>query len=241
MAQRIVVVGGPPAGGKTSVMFHAISSLQKKGERVAVVKIDCLDTEDDKRYAKLNVPVVAGLSKDVCPDHFFAVNFEEMAEWSKQREAELLVIETAGLCHRCAPATVKTLSICVIDCLSSVKVPQKIGPVLTTADIIVITKGDIVSQAEREVFWYKIKRINNQATILEVNGITGAGSESLVRLIVNAVPLESVIGDSLRHSMPTAICSYCVGETRLGNEFQQGVVEKMDFINETENSECLAG
>jgi Ni2+-binding GTPase involved in maturation of urease and hydrogenase len=36
-------------------MFHAVGSLRAKGEKVAVVKIDCLDTEDDKRYAKLKV------------------------------------------------------------------------------------------------------------------------------------------------------------------------------------------
>jgi Ni2+-binding GTPase involved in maturation of urease and hydrogenase len=239
MQQRIVVVAGPPAGGKTSVMIHAIGALQAKGQQVAVVKIDCLDTEDHHRYAKLNIPVVAGLSRDVCPDHFFAVNFEEMAEWARERKADLLIIETAGLCHRCAPATVKTLSICVIDCLSSVKVPQKIGPVLTTADIIVVAKGDIVSQAEREVFWHKIKQINRDAIIMEVNGITGAGNESLARLILDAPTVETVTGDTLRHSMPTAICSYCVGEIRLGNEYQQGVVEKMNFAEETEKPVCL--
>jgi Ni2+-binding GTPase involved in maturation of urease and hydrogenase len=26
---------------------------------------------------------------------------------------DILVVETAGLCHRCAPGTAKTLSICV--------------------------------------------------------------------------------------------------------------------------------
>lgn len=87
MRQRIVVVAGPPAGGKTSIMLHAIGALQAKGQQVAVVKIDCLDTEDHHRYAKLNIPVVVGLSRDVCPDHFFAVNFEEMAEWARERMA----------------------------------------------------------------------------------------------------------------------------------------------------------
>ena len=38
---------------------------------------------------------------------------------------------------------------------------------LSTADIIVITKGDIVSHAEREVFRHKVEMINPVARILE--------------------------------------------------------------------------
>ncbi len=34
---------------------------------------------------------------------------------------------------------------------------KKIGPMLKAADIVVITKGDIVSQAEREVFFISSK------------------------------------------------------------------------------------
>lgn len=42
-------------------------------------------------------------------------------------------------------------AICVIDAIAGVNTPRKIGPMLKMADCAVITKGDIVSQAEREV------------------------------------------------------------------------------------------
>ena len=29
--------------------------------------------------------------------------------------------------------------------------------------------------------------------------------------------------------MPSGVCSYCVGETRVGSAYQQGVVGKIDF------------
>ena len=36
-------------------------------------------------------------------------------------------------------------------------------------------------------------------------------------------------GDILRHTMPSGVCSYCVGEQRVGSAFQQGVVGKINF------------
>ena len=226
---KIVVVAGPPACGKTSVMIHSINKLTRMAIPAAVCKIDCLATEDDRRYGAIGVPVVIGLSEDICPDHYFVVNLEEMSDWAAGEGADLLVIETAGLCHRCAPGIDKALAVCVIDCHSSIKVPEKIGPVLTTADIVVIVKGDTVSQAEREVFRSKIRHINPGADIVEANGLTGSGSEHLARLILERRGKGNLVGAKLRHPMPTAICSYCMGEMRVGNKFQQGAVYKMDF------------
>ncbi len=53
--------------------------------------------------------------------------------------------------------------------------PRKIGPMLKMADIVAVTKGDIVSQAEREVFSFNIRQVNTSARIIFVNGITGQG------------------------------------------------------------------
>jgi Ni2+-binding GTPase involved in maturation of urease and hydrogenase len=226
---KIVIASGPPASGKTSVMTELIKLEEKAGVKTAACKIDCLKTEDGERYARLGIPSVCGLSEDVCPDHFLAVNLEEIAAWGARCRAEILVLETAGLCHRCAPATKKTISVCVLDCASNIAVPEKIGPALTTCDIAVISKSDMVSQAETEVFIYAIRKLNKDAEIVEVNGRTGAGAPYLKALIDQRPPTGAIAGDELRHSMPSAICSYCVGERRIGNVYQQGVVKKMDF------------
>ncbi len=228
-AQKIIIVAGPPATGKTSVMLHVARALLATGEKVAVVKIDCIDSDDDQRYARLGIPVVLGLSEDICPDHFFAVNVEEMVRWSLEQGATMLIIETAGLCHRCAPGIDDCLTLCVVDCLSSIRTPRKIGPVLTTSDAVIITKGDIISQSEREVFLEMVERINPKALLLEANGLTGSGAERIALLMRYAPVLDRVSGRSLRHNMPTAICSYCMGETRLGEDYQHGLVYKMNF------------
>ena len=100
---------------------------------------------------------------------------------------------------------------------------------LKAADIVVITKGDIVSQAEREVFASRVRQVNPNATILHVNGITGQGAFELSTLLVTGEDHATLTGKKLRFSMPSALCSYCLGETRIGEQHQMGNVRKMDL------------
>ena len=225
---RFVTVAGPPSSGKTSVMVHTIKRLLEDDIKVAVGKIDCNDTPDGTRFKSLGVPVVVGLSGDLCPDHYYVSNLEEILCWARKQNAEITILETAGLCHRCAPAIVGCLSIVVIDTLSGIDTPRKIGPVLLTADVVVITKGDIVSQAERDVFRQRVRQINPSSEVYECNGLTGKGSIQLKNIITGSPELMSLADKCLRSSMPACICSYCTGETRIGNSFQLGNVLKIE-------------
>ncbi len=98
---------------------------------------------------------------------------------------------------------------------------------LKLADIVVITKGDIVSQAEREVFTFRVKQANPKALIFIINGITGQGAYDLSVCLKEAAEFESLLNKKLRFSMPAAVCSYCTGETRIGDEYQTGNIKKM--------------
>lgn len=224
---KCITVAGPPSCGKTAILIHTIKRLLEGGTSVAIGKIDCLETDDGERYQDLGIPVIVGLSGDLCPDHYYVANLEEILTWAKKSQVTMTIIETAGLCHRCAPAIVSCLSIVVIDNLSGIDTPKKIGPVLTTADLVVITKGDIVSQAEREVFRQKIRLVNPDAEIIECNGLTGKGSVRLAKLLLDAPEVDTLVHDTLRSSMPASICSYCSGETRIGNSYQLGNVLKI--------------
>lgn len=226
---RFVIVAGTPSSGKTSVMVHTIRHLLKNDLAVAACKIDCLQTSDDKRYARLGIPVAVGLSDYICPDHFYVSNLEEIEHWAQEQKTDVLVLETAGLCHRCAPAVYDCLSICVIDNLIGIDTPSKVGPMLSSADIVVITKGDIVSQAEKEVFRYQVEMVNPQARILDFNGLTGQGALTLKNEILNSKMLTGISGKELKNPMPAAICSYCAGETIIGKSYQMGIVKKVDF------------
>ena len=226
---KLVTVAGPPSSGKTAVTIKALASLQKEGVRVGVVKFDSLSTQDQALYEKQGVPVTSGLSGNLCPDHFFVSNVGDCLAWGAERGFDLLVIESAGLCNRCAPHIQGVLAVCVIDNLSGVDTPKKIGPMLKMADLVVITKGDIVSQAEREVFAYRVRQVNSSATVLSVNGLTGQGGHELGRLLRGAPETADLEGRLLRFSMPAALCSYCLGQRRIGSDYQMGNVKKMVF------------
>lgn len=231
---KLVTLAGPPSSGKTAVSLKAIATLAAEGMRVGVVKFDSLSTRDQELYEKQGVPVTTGLSGNLCPDHFFVANVSDCHAWGEKQRFDLLMIESAGLCNRCAPHIQGVLAVCVIDNLSGVDTPKKIGPMLKMADLVVITKGDIVSQAEREVFAYRVRQVNSQATVLHVNGLTGQGGYELGRLLREAPETVDLEGRLLRFTMPAALCSYCLGQRRIGSDFQMGNVKKMNFCGEEE-------
>ena len=230
VSMNLVTVSGPPSSGKTAVIIKTIEAMKHQGLSVGVVKFDCLYTDDDVLYEKAGVPVKKGLSGSLCPDHFFVSNIEEVVDWGNHRKLDLLITESAGLCNRCSPYINGIKSICVIDNLSGINTPKKIGPMLKTADIIVITKGDIVSQAEREVFASRVHSVNPQAIIIMINGLTGQGAFELSTLLYEKEQnIETVKGKTLKFPMPSALCSYCLGETRIGEQYQMGNVRKINI------------
>lgn len=226
---RLATVAGPPSSGKTSVILRAAEGLRNAGYHIGVVKFDCLSSEDEKRYQQAGIPVKTGLAGALCPDHFFITNIDACVQWGRRQGLDLLISESAGLCNRCSPHVRGVLAVCVVDNLSGVQTPRKVGPMLKTADVVVITKGDIVSQAEREVFAFRVKQVNPKAAVLPVNGLTGQGSLLLQRHLESAHSVETLKDMRLRFSMPSALCSYCLGETRIGPDCQVGNLKLMDL------------
>ncbi len=227
---NLVTFSGPPSSGKTSVILKTIDSLKQRGLSVGVAKFDCLYTDDDVIYGKAGVPVKKGISGSLCPDHYFVSNIEEVLQWGLDNGFDVLISESAGLCNRCSPYIKEVRAVCVIDNLSGVNTPKKIGPMLKSADIVVITKGDIVSQAEREVFAARVNMVNPSAVIMNINGLTGQGCYELSTIIyMEDEKLETLLGKKLRFPMPSALCSYCLGETRIGQDYQMGNVRKIDM------------
>jgi Ni2+-binding GTPase involved in maturation of urease and hydrogenase len=224
---KLITLAGPPSSGKTSVLLRIIEALAEAGIRVGVVKFDCMATFDDRLYEEKGIPVLVGLSGNVCPDHYFVTNIASCLEWGSSVGADMLITESAGLCNRCSPYIRQVQSVCVIDHLSGLNTPAKIGPMLKLADTVLLTKGDIVSQAEREVFRYRVRKANPKAEIIPVNGLTGQGKERARDVFLTAPEVGTLDGSKLRFSMPAAVCSYCLGETRIGEDAQMGNVRKL--------------
>ncbi|PID44806.1 MAG: hypothetical protein CR981_01075 [Proteobacteria bacterium] len=227
---NLVTVSGPPSSGKTAVILKTTETLIQKGITVGVVKFDCLSTDDNLLYRRAGIPVRKGISGALCPDHYFVSNIEEVSQWGLDEGFDLLISESAGLCNRCSPYIKEIGAVCVIDNLSGINTPKKIGPMLKSADIVVITKGDIVSQAEREVFASRVNSVNPKATIMHINGLTGQGAYELGTLLYHEEKqVATVKGRELRFPMPSALCSYCLGETRIGEKYQMGNIRKINL------------
>jgi Ni2+-binding GTPase involved in maturation of urease and hydrogenase len=226
---KLITFSGPPSSGKTSVLLRLTGELQAAGARCGVIKFDCLYANEAEVFNKRGIATRTGLSGGLCPDHFFVTNIAEGVKWGLDEKFDFLFAESAGLCNRCSPHIRKTLAVCLIDNLSGMETPRKVGPMLRTADIAVVTKSDVVSQAEREVFAFRVMQAAPNAKLLFVNGITGQGIFELARLVREAADTTGLDGGSLRFSMPAALCSYCLGETLIGSEFEVGNLKKMVF------------
>ena len=229
MPQKTILFSGSSAVGKTSVLRTLLPYMREKGESPMVCKIDCLMTEDAALYQSMGIPAVSGISRDICPDHFLVSNLPELWDYADRQNCSLLFIETAGLCHRCSPATVHSIAGCILDCTASCRAPGQLGPMLLQADFIVPTKTDMVSQAELEIIHWNLKELNPGARIFPVDALAGYGVEFLGDWLLSLPDSAGFEHDCLRHTMPAGVCSYCVGEQRVGSSFQQGVEGKIDF------------
>ncbi len=224
---NLITIAGPPSSGKTSVIIKMIDSIQGFKDKCGVIKFDCLSSLDEEQYSKYGITAKTGLAGNLCPDHYFVSNIEECIQWAETNNFSTLITESAGLCNRCAPHLKNIPAVCVLDNLSGINTPLKTGPMVKMADVVVVTKSDLVSQAEKEVFRFKIQQVNPKCKVLFINGITGQGADKLAQLVVNPEQNKDKEQMKLRFSMPTALCSYCLGETRVGEDFQIGLNRKI--------------
>jgi len=148
-------------------------------------------------------------------------NTDEMLKWAREQDAGVLINETAGLCLRCAPYPDGCLAVCVIDVTTGPNTPLKVGPLLTTADVV---------EAEREVFRERVNEANPGCRIIEANGLSGQGASELAEVISEMPDVGPEL--TLRHNAPLAICTLCTGEMRVGKEHHMGVLRHIDGFTE---------
>ncbi|GEM_PF-2564156 len=74
----------------------------------------------------------------------------------------------------------------------------------------------------------KVRSVNSKATTMHINGLTGQGTYELSTLLYDEKEdIETIKGKELRFSMPSALCSYCLGEKRIGEDYQMGNIRKI--------------
>jgi len=224
---KLAIFAGPATTGKTAVLKHITRKLLEAGLSVAYLKIDVQYAEEDEEFAReFNIPTRKVYSGELCPDHCNVMVLGDAIKWAEGSGCGILLVETAGLCLRCSPYVDGGLGAVVMEATSGMNMPLKVGPMLSLADIAVVTKIDRVSQAEREVFRARIQDVAPKVKIREVNALYGIGIEPLVESIRNTADAgESLM---LRGNPPVGTCTICVGKKEIGWQSHFGVVRALD-------------
>ena len=169
---RVAIVAGPATTGKTSVIRHSTRKLLQAGHKTAFLKLDVQYADEDEMLAKeFGIPTRNVYSGELCPDHCNVMVLGDGLRWAEQNGCDTLMVETAGLCLRCSPYVDGGLGLVVLEATSGMNLPLKVGPMLSLADVAVVTKIDRISQAEREVFRARIQDVAPQVRVREVNAL----------------------------------------------------------------------
>jgi Ni2+-binding GTPase involved in maturation of urease and hydrogenase len=224
---KLVICAGTATTGKTAVLRHVVPKLQQLGRSVAFLKIDVQFAEEDEQFAReFAIPTRKVYSGELCPDHCNVMVLGDALQWAQQAGADVLLVETAGLCLRCSPYVDGGLGVVVLEATSGMNLPRKVGPMLSLADIAVVTKIDQVSQAEREVFRARINDAAPAVRVREVNALHGIGIDPLVASIL-ATP-DAGTNLLLRGNPPVGTCTICVGKKEIGWQSHFGVVRALE-------------
>jgi len=227
---KLAICAGPATTGKSSVLRHVIRKLNEAGERAAFLKIDVQFAEEEQIFAQeFGIPTRKVYSGELCPDHCNVMVLGDALQWAANHGCTVLLVETAGLCLRCSPYVDGGLGLVVLEATSGTNLPLKVGPMLSLADIAVVTKIDRVSQAEREVFRSRIQDVAPAVRIREVNALYGIGIDPLVDAVLAAPDAWS--GMMLRGNPPVGTCTICVGKKEVGWQSHFGVVRALENQN----------
>ncbi|OPX88521.1 MAG: Urease accessory protein UreG [Pelotomaculum sp. PtaB.Bin104] len=224
---KLLVIAGPPSAGKTALTKQIVKRF-KDEMRIAFLKIDVVKAYEDielkKEFQIMTRKIYSG---DLCPDHAGAMVLGDAVEWAQSNSADLFIVESAGLCLRCSPYLNQGLGVVVLSSISGIHAPEKMGAMVSLADIAIVTKIDLVSQAEREVLIQKIREVHPHVVLMETNALQGTSLHRLFGLISES---EDVDKDNLylKGNPPIGTCTICVGKKEVGWKHHFGVVKKLD-------------
>lgn len=224
---KLLLVGGPPSTGKTTIIQRVIEK-RKEDFKIAYLKMDVVTAHEEEfirdKYGIEAKTVYAG---DLCPDHAEVMIITDAIKWAESVDAELLIIESAGLCLRCSPYLNQGLGVVVLSMLSGLHSVDKMKQLICFADVALLTMNDLVCQAEREVYIKKIKKSFDKLKVIETNALQGTAIEYLCNLINESKDID-VSELELKGNPPLGTCSICMGSKKVGWKNHYGVVRQID-------------
>lgn len=203
---KTAIVAGPPGAGKTALVK---SIAMRAGVSVHAAKVDAVCSDEASALAGAGLDVDVTICGDYCPDHIHFIEFAETIKKAGAAGAGMLIIETAGLCGRCTPFLRRPGAVCVLPYAGNPELPARMYPLTLNADIFVLTKGDLLSSAERHVFRRRVREMNDSAAIIDFNGLTGEGALKALSFLESLPDVVGFMTDRVEGRAPRGFCSLC--------------------------------
>ena len=223
---KLFLVAGPPSAGKTSIIRWVIKDLSQI-MKISYVKMDVVKAyEDVELKEEFGIDTTKVYTADLCPDHAEVMVLNDVYNWADKNGSDLLIIESAGLCLRCSPFLNQGIGVIAFNLTSGIHTIEKMQAIISFADIAVLTKSDLVSQAEREIYIRRLQDAHPQIKIIDTNALQGTMLKQLSDIInvSDDIDIESV---ELKGNPPLGTCTICIGSKKIGWHNHYGVVRKI--------------
>ncbi len=193
---RCINLLGGAGCGKTALLEGVLPRI---GPHVAcaVLEGDLATTNDARRIAAMDVPVIQLLTEGSC--HLSAVHVQHALRKLDLPRLELLVIENVG--NPVCPANFdlgEHLRIAVLSIAEGDDKPEKYPLLFRDADLIVLTKCDLLPHVsfDMERAIGLLRRVNPHAAILQTGRRVESGFEAVAAWLMSKV--NSVQGGHVR-------------------------------------------
>ncbi|ACX53088.1 hydrogenase accessory protein HypB [Ammonifex degensii KC4] len=167
-----------PGAGKTTLLEATLERLRDRW-RIGVIEGDVYTVRDAARIAHLEVPVVQINTAGVC--HLSASMVAKALEELGEGPFDLIFVENVG--NLVCPAEFdlgEDAKVALLSVTEGIDKPAKYPLVFEQAQLVLITKGDLLPYLEFDLEEVKkdVHRLNPEAPIIVTSAKTGEGLEA---------------------------------------------------------------
>ncbi len=223
-----MIVAGPSSADKMSVNRQMLRHLIDTGKRVAYPKIDVVTSfENVELRAEFGDIDSQGLLQRHMPEPHGYNDDQGCPGMSEGQESTVFIFESTRLCLRCTPYFTHSLGVCILFTISGTHALLKIA----LSNMCVVTKTDLISQAEKEVFRENIRGMSSQMDIMETNIIQGTGMKHLFKVMDSAPVLLNGTNIELRGIMLLSVYTMCIGKMDVKWQNYFGVIRRFKNVD----------
>ncbi|NLD36983.1 MAG: cobalamin synthesis protein P47K [Desulfatiglans sp.] len=215
---KLILVGGFLGAGKTTLLWEAAQTLSRKGLRVGLITNDQAPGLVDTAFLSRGTVNVAEVNGSC-----FCCNFQglmdAMSRVSADHQADILIAEPVGSCTDLSATIIQPLkkllgqeiTVCPLSVMAD---PARLKDILDggtsglhpsaayiyrkqveEADIIVISKVDLMSQAEIDVLKDRFEKLFSGKPVLAISAKTGEGMDKWLDVVTTTSAAGQYLAD----------------------------------------------